>query len=80
MCSTEDDPMLMPICEQDLLSATQNEKNFQQKFNFSLPEATTDMENFKKPNISAFGSWIRSFQLDNGSIAAYDYTFSFVKV
>ncbi|VDO37547.1 unnamed protein product, partial [Onchocerca flexuosa] len=79
MCNTEDDPMLIPICEEDLLKATQNDQNFRQKFNFGLPETTNDIESIEKPNVSAFGSWIRNFQLDNGSIAAYDYAFSFVK-
>ncbi|VBB30275.1 unnamed protein product [Acanthocheilonema viteae] len=79
MCSTADDPMLMPINEQNLLNATKDDQNFQQKFNFNLPETVTDIENAEKTNIFAFGSWIRSFQLDNGSIAAYDYAFSFVK-
>ncbi|VDK66876.1 unnamed protein product [Onchocerca ochengi] len=79
MCSTEDDPMLIPICEEHLLKATQNDQNFRQKFNFSLPETNDDIESIEKPNVSAFGSWIRNFQLDNGSIAAYDYAFSFVK-
>ncbi|MCP9261396.1 Anaphase-promoting complex subunit 1 [Dirofilaria immitis] len=79
MCNGEDDPMLIQTCEGDLLKAAQNDQNFRQKFNFGLPEATNDMENVERPDISAFGSWIRSFQLDNGSIAAYDYAFSFVK-
>ncbi|KAK6103385.1 Anaphase-promoting complex subunit 1 family protein [Brugia pahangi] len=79
MCSAEDDPMLMSICEQDLLNATQNDQNFRQKFDFNLPETTSDIENIEEPNLSSFGSWIRNFQLDNGSIAAYDYALSFVK-
>ncbi|EJW86737.1 hypothetical protein WUBG_02355 [Wuchereria bancrofti] len=79
MCSAEDDPMLMSIREQDLLNATQNDQNFRQKFDFNLPETTSDTENIEKPNLSSFGSWIRNFQLDNGSIAAHDYALSFVK-
>uniref|UniRef100_A0A1I7V5S8 Anaphase-promoting complex subunit 1 n=1 Tax=Loa loa TaxID=7209 RepID=A0A1I7V5S8_LOALO len=79
MCSAEDDPMLVPICEQDLLDAVKKDQNFRQKFDFNLPETISGTENIEKPNISAFGSWIRSFQLDNGSIAAYDYAFSFIK-
>lgn len=80
MCSAADDPMLMPICEKKLLNAAKKDQNFREKFNFSLPETNVDIENIEKPNVFAFGSWIRSFQLDNGSIAAYDYAFSFVKV
>lgn len=80
MCNMADDPMLMPICEQSLLNAAMKDQNFRQKFNFSIPETIVDMRNIEKPNLFAFGSWIRRFQLDNGSIAAHDYAFSFVKV
>ncbi|VDK70093.1 unnamed protein product [Litomosoides sigmodontis] len=79
MCSTANDPMLMPICEKELLNAAKRDQKFREKFDFSLPEANVDIGNTEKPNVFAFGSWIRSFQLDNGSIAAYDYAFSFVK-
>lgn len=68
------------MCEQDLLNAALKNQNFRHNFDFTLPEIAGDMGETEKPDMSAFGSWIRSFQLDNGSIAAYDYAFAFVKV